>query len=104
MKRFVLKWRSNTTRMIKTATVTVDDGDAHILRNKIYRVKNGCVIRTKNREEGEVQFSHDLLGAPPKGHCWVHKDGNSLNCVRSNFECVSRAEASKRIALKRWNA
>lgn len=41
----------------------------------------------------------EALGKIPKGMIIRHKDGNPLNCLLENLECVTRAEHGKRNAL-----
>jgi len=95
MKRFVIKWRDRATLVIKKAVVTVDDGDARWLRNKIYRVHNNCVNRAPDGFPGEIQLAQDIMGHAGKGYCWSHKDGDPLNCTRENLVRRSISEHMK---------
>lgn len=90
MKKFILRWRERKTRIVRSVTVTVDDQDAWLFRNHVYRVAAGsnAIIRSSRKygnSASYVQLSHDIMGPPPEGHNWVHRDKNPLNCRRANY-------------------
>ena len=92
MKKFRLKWKKAHTFQTETAVVVVDDCDAHFLRNEIYRVSKGQVVRAgkvATGTHGVTPLSHDIMGKAGDGFLWRHIDGDPMNCRRGNFLKVS---------------
>ena len=60
--------------------------------------------KVKIAEPNKWEFKHRLLwkkahGEIPKGQCVVFKDGNPLNCVIENLECITRKELYMRNSI-----
>jgi len=81
MRRFLLRWRKGAGRAAGgwetlTATVRVDDRDAHHLRDNAFRVHSGYVVDSKGRRLSQ----HILPGARVR-----YADGDPLNLQRHNL-------------------
>lgn len=54
-----------------------------------------------------IMYKHRWLwvthhGEIPKGHNIIFKDGNTMNCVLDNLECISNAELMRRNTIQRY--
>jgi hypothetical protein len=68
--------------------------------------ENGYVL-IKIEDNRKLVFKHRYIweqahGAIQKGYNIVFKDGNSLNCVLENLECISNAELGERNRLTKY--
>jgi HNH endonuclease len=71
------------------------------------RKDKGVQLWYAKAEGNKVRPLHYLLyekehGAIPKGHILRFKDGNTLNPLSENLECISRAENLKRNSIHRY--
>ena len=82
----------------------VDDEDYDLVKNYIWTASLSRKVRYYARtfiksEDGEKKtislfLQHLILGMPPTGKRLFFKDGNPLNCQKSNLEFVTFGQAS----------
>lgn len=89
-----------------TKTVTVDDCDAHILDAYGWRLDMGSstwyLVAEKVIDGRRKKFYlHRVIMGTPDGMKVDHKDGNGLNCVRSNMRLATQAQNGWNVKRKR---
>jgi len=91
MKRFTLK-----SKNFGLVILTVDDEDAHLLRNHVWTC-SGSTTPQIARRFGQIVtcLSHVIVNAP-SGHRVVHKNGCQLDFRKENLEikAVKNAKAA----------
>jgi hypothetical protein len=78
------------------ARATVNDGDFESLATFEWFLadKAACVYRVK--VDGSLEpMSHTILGRPPGGNMWDHRNGNVCDNRRENLRLASEAQNSR---------
>lgn len=88
-KKFLLRWRGHG--FIKEAEVIVSNEDAHLMRNKTWRVSytidgrpTGVSHNPYKGDVGKLDLCRFILSAGPE-HEVEHINGNVLDCRRTNL-------------------
>ncbi len=98
-KRFLLRWRTGYSAAIRTATVLVDDADAHRLRAYPWRVgyKKGVPAAVEHSWDSGRQkrsLARDIMSAADD-EIVFHRNCDALDCRRSNLIKVKKAARGK---------
>lgn len=99
-KRFLLRWRAGYSAAIRTATVLVDDEDAHRLRAYVWRVayKDGVPTNVEHSSDSGRKkrfLARDIVSAADD-EMVLHMNCDALDCRRKNLLKVKKANRGRR--------
>ncbi len=90
-------------KLTKNRIALIDDDDLDKVKNYMWSVNQSggkCYARTLIRSDERPNklkslfLHHLILGRPSKGKRIFFKDGNALNCQKSNIDFITCSEAS----------
>lgn len=60
------------------------------------------MLPSHNRSKDAILIHHEIMGKPPAGFIWDHKDGNGLNNTEDNLRLVTcRQNSQNKVNIKK---